>query len=89
METESSRHAQPKQGRRKTTVKAASPAMGEVAPGEGYAAGGTFESPALSAATPGAPAKQRSRGKKLAELPPPSCPDDTPTRSEGAVNRGG
>ena len=87
MKTDPSSQAQPKKGRRKTT-EPASPAMGEVAPGGGYAAGGTFESPALSAATPGAPAKQQSRGKPLVELPPPGCPSGPPTRSEGAVNQG-
>lgn len=88
MKTEPSSQAQPKKGRRKTTTEPASPAMGEVAQGGGYAAGGTFGSPAHSAATPGAPAKQRSRGKTLVELPSPSCPGDTPTRSKGAVNLG-
>lgn len=88
MKTDPSSQAQAKKGRRKTTMDPASPAMGEVAQGGGYAAGGTFVSPASSAATPGAPTTQRVRGKPLVELPPPSCPGGTPTRSEGAVNQG-
>jgi transposase len=88
METETTRRAKAsrldgKDGRAGRDL----PATGDPRPAGGSGAGGTLESPALSARTPGAPAKRISSRKIRAELPPVGCPAGTPTRSSGAVDQ--